>query len=193
MKGTESMSKYTKLYLGSTALYVVGVSLAYFVTSSSTCCAKNLTSNTYQPKENVKMLQIRENSQSPSALQDPAKAVEYFDGELNFKTNPYGVNRMIEEGAKNITIVDVRSAKDFANGHIPGAINIPFDKHMGFEGSETLFSGLRKDGFNYIYCYKHLCNLAQKAGKKFASLGYPVKEMVGGFEEWKNHKYPIEK
>jgi rhodanese-related sulfurtransferase len=38
-----------------------------------------------------------------------------------------------------------------------------------------------------------LCNLAQKAAKKFASLGYPVKEMAGGFTEWEKKKYPIEK
>jgi rhodanese-related sulfurtransferase len=38
-----------------------------------------------------------------------------------------------------------------------------------------------------------LCNLGEKAAKKFTSLGYPVKEMVGGFEEWKRHKLPIEK
>jgi rhodanese-related sulfurtransferase len=128
-----------------------------------------------------------------SQVQDSTKAVEYFESELNFTTNPYGVNRALEEKAKNITIVDVRDAQSFAQGHIPGAINIPYDKHEGFSGTETEFPGLRKDGFNYVYCYMHLCNLAQKAAKKFASLGYPVKEMVGGFDEWKASKYPVEK
>lgn len=128
-----------------------------------------------------------------SKLQDSKKAVEYFENELNFTTNPYGTKKVVDGEVKNVTIVDVRDAKSFAAGHIPGAINIPFDKYKGFEGSETEFSGLRKDGYNYVYCYEHLCNLAQKAAKKFASLGYPVKEMVGGFEEWKAHDYPIEK
>lgn len=128
-----------------------------------------------------------------SQIQDSAKAVEFFENELNFTTNPYGVNRALEEKAKDVTIVDVRDANSFAQGHIPGAINIPYDKNNGFTGPETTFSGLRKDGFNYVYCYEHLCNLAQKAAKKFASLGYPVKEMVGGFDEWKKRKYPVEK
>lgn len=126
-------------------------------------------------------------------LQDSAKTVEYFANELNFKTNPYGIKKALDTKAKNITIVDVRSANDFARGHIPGAINVPFEKYSSFEGSETEFPGLRKDGFNYVYCYEHLCNLSQKAAKKFASLGYPVKEIVGGFEAWKDHNYPIEK
>ncbi len=132
-------------------------------------------------------------SQTQSPLQNTKKAVEFFAAELDFKTNPYGVNRMIEEKANNITIVDVRSAKDYAKGHIPGAINVPYDQYNGFTGSETEFPGLTKDKVNVIYCYELLCNLAQKAAVKFASLDYPVKEMAGGFAEWKTHKYPIVK
>ena len=126
-------------------------------------------------------------------IQDSQKAVEFFEQELEFKTNPHGVKAVIDGKVNNITIVDVRSAAEFAKGHIPGAINIPPEKHAAFKGNETEFLELRKDGYNYVYCYQLLCNLGQMAAKKFASLGYPVKEMVGGFEEWKEHKYPIEK
>lgn len=125
--------------------------------------------------------------------QDSKKAVEYFENELNFKTNPHGVKSVVDGKTKNVTIVDVRSEKDYAKGHIPGAINIPWEKHQSFDGPETEFPELRKKGYNYVYCYELLCNLAQKAAKKFASLGYPVKEMAGGFEEWKAHDHPIEK
>lgn len=126
-------------------------------------------------------------------IQNSKDAVEFFEKELSYKTNPYGTNRAIEEKAKNITIVDVRSAKDYAEGHIPGAINIPYEQHSGFDGAEKEFSELRRDGYNYVYCYKHLCNLGQKAAKKFASLGYPVKEIVGGYNSWVEEGYPVEK
>lgn len=126
-------------------------------------------------------------------IQDTAKAVQYFSEELNFKTNPHGTKHVVDGTIKNVTIVDVRTAEAFAEGHIPGAINIPYDKFNGFDGNETEFPSLRKDGFNYIYCYQLLCNLGQKAAKKFASTGYPVKEMVGGFQAWKEGGYPIEK
>lgn len=126
-------------------------------------------------------------------VQDSTQAIEFFKDELNFTTNPHGINALISKKAQGITIVDVRTTADYAKGHIPGAINIPFDQHNGFEGSETVFPELRKDGFNYVYCYKHLCNLGQKAALKFASLGYPVKEMVGGFSEWEKENYPTEK
>ena len=133
-----------------------------------------------------------ENSPQPS-LQDSQKAFEYFENELNFTTNPQGTKQVVDGKVKNVTIIDVRDEKSFAEGHIPGAINMPAKKYNNFAGAETEFPGLRKDGFNYVYCYENLCSLAQKAAKKFASLGYPVKEIAGGFEEWKEHQYPIEK
>ena len=131
--------------------------------------------------------------QSQKEIQDTVKAAKFFEDELNYKTNPHGVKMAVDGKVKNVTIVDLRSAKDFAKGHIPGAINLPYNKYGNFEGAETEFAGLRKDGLNYVYCYELFCNLSLKAAKKFASLGYPVKEMVGGFSEWKKHKYPIEK
>ncbi len=135
--------------------------------------------------------EVQEPLQKP--LQDSQKAVEFFEEELNFKTNPHGVKAVVDGKVKNVTIVDVRDAKSFAEGHIPGAINIPWEKHESFDGAETEFPELRKDGYNIVYCYEALCNLAQKAARKFASRGYPVKEMAGGFEEWKKGKYPIQK
>jgi len=126
-------------------------------------------------------------------IQDTQKAVQYFEEELNFKTNPHGTKYVVDGTIKNVTLVDVRAAKDYAEGHIPGAINIPYDKYNNFEGNETAFPGLRKDGYNYIYCYELLCNLGQKAAKQFASKGYPVKEMVGGFQSWQEKGYAAEK
>jgi len=131
-------------------------------------------------------------SLAENPAQDTSKAEQYFANELDFKTNPYGVKKALENKESNIAIIDVRASKDFAAGHIPGAISIPYDKY-NFDGSDTEFPGLKKDGYNYVYCYKAECNLAQKAAKKFASLGYPVKEIVGGFQSWKNDKFPVEK
>ena len=128
-----------------------------------------------------------------SVPQNTEKAAQYFQEELDYKTNIYGVKQAIDNKATDITIVDVRLAKDFAKGHIPGAINLPYDQYANFEGTGPEFPGLRKEGYNYIYCYTAGCNLAQKAARKFALLGYPVKEVVGGFAAWKDSKYPVER
>lgn len=132
-------------------------------------------------------------SPKETKIQDTKKAVEYFQNELNFTTNPHGVNAVLEGEVKNVTIVDVRAEKDFVKGHIPGAINLPYDKYNSFEGNEKNFPGLRKDGYNYVYCYQLLCNLGQQAAKAFAKAGYPVKEMKGGFKSWEDDDYKVEK
>lgn len=129
---------------------------------------------------------------SSTVLQDSAKAQQFFQDQLDFTTNPSGVKAVVEGRVTNVTIIDVRSEEDYAKSHIKGAINIPFNKHSAFKGDEKEFPELRKDGFNYVYCYDAFCNLGMMACKKFSSLGYPVKEVKGGFEEWKNHKYPVE-
>lgn len=126
-------------------------------------------------------------------IQNSEKAVEFFQHELDYKTNPHGVMQVLNGNVKNVTIIDLRTEKAFAEGHIPGAINLPYDKYHNFDGPESQFPGLRKDGYNYVYCYELLCNLGQKAAKKFASVGYPVKEIVGGYKSWKEAGNPIEK
>ena len=40
--------------------------------------------------------------------------------------------RLVEEGAR---VVDVRTPQEFAAGHVPGAVNIPFDQ-LGARASE---------------------------------------------------------
>lgn len=125
-------------------------------------------------------------------VQDTEAAFRYFETELNFTTGP-GTARKVSEGKLEGVIVDLRKKEHFDKGHVPGAINLPFDKYDGFEGEQTDFPGLSKDKINYLYCYELLCNLSQKAGKKFASLGYPVKEIRGGFKSYEEHSYPIEK
>ena len=112
------------------------------------------------------------------------KAKEYFEAKMAFTTGPVELERMMKQGQVNV--VDVRAAEDYAEGHIPGAVNLPKDKW------EAL-GGLRKDKTNVIYCYSQVCHLAAAAALEFASKGYPVMELEGGFRSWKEHEMDIEK
>lgn len=131
-------------------------------------------------------------TKKPVPVQNTTEAEQFFKKELDFKTNAYATKKVVDGEVKNVTIVDVRSAESYKAGHIPGAINLPDEKYNSFTGNETEFPGLRKDGYNYVYCYHGTCNLSQKAAMKFASLGYPVKEIVGGYDGYKD-RYPVEK
>jgi rhodanese-related sulfurtransferase len=118
-------------------------------------------------------------------ISDPQKAKEYFEAKITFTTGPVELERMMKQG-ESINIVDVRAAEDYAEGHIPGAVNLPKDKWHTLEG-------LRKDKTNVLYCYSQVCHLAATAAVEFASKGYPVMEMEGGFRAWKEHDMDIEK
>lgn len=122
---------------------------------------------------------------STNRIHDPSRARAYFEDKLAFTTGPVELGRWIKAGEDNLVIVDVRAAEDFAKGHIPGAINLPKDKWDKLQG-------LANDKTNVVYCYSQQCHLAANACVRFAASGYPVMELEGGFDGWKDHQLEIE-
>jgi rhodanese-related sulfurtransferase len=118
-------------------------------------------------------------------VHDPVKAKEYFDSKLAFTTGPAELNQMIKSG-ESIQIIDVRESEDYAKGHIPGALSLPKSEWGSFRG-------LSRDKTNVVYCYTAVCHLAASACAEFASEGYPVMELEGGFEEWKENDLDVER
>lgn len=79
----------------------------------------------------------------------------------------------IESGA---LIIDVRTAQEYAQGHIKGAVNVPFDVAVAqFKALE-----IRKDRNIVLYCRS-----GNRSGKAFNSLkaaGYSKLHNGGGFD-----------
>ena len=117
-------------------------------------------------------------------LPDPIRAREFFRDIMEFTTGPIELDHRIQ-AHDNINIVDVRDAEDYAKGHIPGAVSLP-------RGQWATFAGLYRDKANVLYCYTQTCHLAAEAASLFASNGYPVMEMKGGFAEWQRARLKIE-
>jgi rhodanese-related sulfurtransferase len=86
-----------------------------------------------------------------------------------------------------VNVVDVRAAEYYAEGHIPGAVDLPKDPRW-----ETL-EGLRRDKLNVLYCFSHVCHLAAAAGVEFSDKSFSVMEMDGGMRAWREHELDIEK
>lgn len=118
-----------------------------------------------------------------------AKAKKYFQDKLDFTTGPVELERWVKQG-QPVNIVDVRAAEDYAEGHVPQAVNLPKDQ---WHDPKMLKTRLRKDKINVLYCYSHVCHLAATAAVQFASKGYPVMELEGGWRWWKNDGFEIEK
>jgi rhodanese-related sulfurtransferase len=117
-------------------------------------------------------------------LNSPERALEFFGGKLDFTISPAEVHEQIEKGWKNF-IVDVRAVRDFIQGHVPKAINLPF-------GLCDRISSWRNDRPLIIYGYSPTCRLAAHAALEFARQGHSVMELEGGFEAWKENRLPIE-
>jgi rhodanese-related sulfurtransferase len=103
---------------------------------------------------------------------------------MAFTTGPVELHRMLKSG-ENINVIDVRESEDFAKGHIQGAINLP-------KSEWSSLNGLSKDKTNVVYCYTAVCHLGAAACLEFASKGFPVMELDGGFDEWKENDLEVE-
>ena len=75
-------------------------------------------------------------------------------------------------------ILDVRRADEFAEGHIPGAINIPNESIGTAEISELP----DKDQLILVYCRSG--NRSKQASKKLVALGYTNIVEFGGIIDW---------
>ncbi|MEW6722795.1 MAG: rhodanese-like domain-containing protein [Candidatus Micrarchaeota archaeon] len=113
-------------------------------------------------------------------------AVKFFTEKLEYTTSPTDVHRMVEEKDKDHVFVDVRDAKSFEAGHVPGAISVPA------AAMPDMLDKLPKGKILVLYCYNIVCFAAPRAALYLARKGYKVKELVGGFEEYKNRDHPVE-
>ena len=84
---------------------------------------------------------------------------------------------MMEEGSGYI-ILDVRTPEEFADKHIPGAINIPNETISTEEIPELP----DKDQLILVYCRSG--NRSKQASEKLAALGYTNIVEFGGINDW---------
>lgn len=118
-------------------------------------------------------------------LPDPARAQAYFDNKLSFTTGPVELDRLLKSH-ENVNVIDVREEEDYRKGHVPSAVNLPAPRWDSLEG-------LSKDRINVVYCYSQQCHLAARAARQFAGNGFPVMELEGGFEAWRDYDMDVEK
>lgn len=84
---------------------------------------------------------------------------------------------MMEEET-GYTILDVRTAQEYSEKHIPGAINIA-NESIGTEDIPELPD---KDQLILVYCRSG--NRSKQASKKLVKLGYTNIVEIGGINSW---------
>jgi rhodanese-related sulfurtransferase len=77
----------------------------------------------------------------------------------------------------NVNVIDIRNIQSFNNNHIPGAINIPYEKLIIDPSKYLSFSKVY-----YLYCQKGISS--KKIAFILSRMGYKVYSLEGGYEEW---------
>src|SRR5579884_3122270 len=93
-----------------------------------------------------------------------------------------------QEVGRAPTIIDVRSADEYAAGHLPGARNIPVDE-LGEHLAE-----IPRDRPVVTYCMMRHRGSArcERAADMLRSDGYQARAIEGGLPAWKAAGYPVE-
>jgi rhodanese-related sulfurtransferase len=112
-----------------------------------------------------------------TAAAEPEDAAIHFQSKLTLETDAWDVKTDMERGRSDFIVIDTRSPADFEARRIAGAINLPY-RTMNAQTT----AHLPKDKVLVTYCWHTGCNASAKGALKLASLGFRVKELVGGLE-----------
>jgi rhodanese-related sulfurtransferase len=119
---------------------------------------------------------------------DPAAAADFFRTRLSLETDPADLNVDLQRAATGIVVVDARANPDsWEECRIPGALRLPYRSI-----DETSTRDLPRDAVVVVYCWGPACNAASKAAFRLASLGFRVKELIGGIEYWIREGFEVE-
>lgn len=91
-------------------------------------------------------------------------------------------------GASEVQLLDVRTAEEFAEGHLESAINI--DVHA-MDFTQKVSEQLDKSQPIYLYCRSG--KRSMMAAKALEKKGYSIVNLKGGILGWLDAGYPISK
>jgi rhodanese-related sulfurtransferase len=94
------------------------------------------------------------------------------------------LRRLVEDGA--VTLLDVRPAHEYRQGHIPSARSMPVAE------LERRLAELPRDREVVAYCRGPYCVYADEAAQLLQQHGFQVRRLEEGFPEWRAAGLPVE-
>ncbi len=109
--------------------------------------------------------------------------MDFYQRKLSYEMDSFDVYEAVERG-EPIVVVDGRSGSAYAEEHIPGAVSLPH-REISFNSTEAL----DKSKIYVCYCDGIGCNASTKTALKLLTLGFQVRELIGGLDWWKRDGY----
>jgi 3-mercaptopyruvate sulfurtransferase SseA len=92
---------------------------------------------------------------------------------------------------RSALFLDARSSDQFAEGHIEGAVNLPwdeFDHHFA-----PVMAGISPETLLVTYCDGESCGLSKELAMALLAKGYTnVRVLVNGWTLWQEKRLPVE-
>ena len=107
----------------------------------------------------------------------------HYESKLAYEMDSWDVYAALEAG-EDLVIVDGRTKAAYEREHIPGSMNLPH-REICFNATESL----DKTKTYVCYCDGIGCNASTKTAVKLLTLGFKVKELIGGLDWWKRDGY----
>ncbi len=119
---------------------------------------------------------------------------DYYLVENAVLASPHSIRKAIDKGDSGFILVDLRSAQEYEEEHIIGAVNIPAYKDpntSAYGDVDRIVNSFRElkaenSGKDLIvYCYSIPCMTGRKIGKMLAEHDIYVKHLGVGWNEWR--------
>lgn len=104
-------------------------------------------------------------------------------GEVDLVSHEELLRRMDSD---EVLLIDVREPHEYAEAHLPGAVNIPFGRLL------DELDALPQDRDVVAYCRGAYCVLAHDAVRLLAAQGRTITRMRDGIREWRDSGHPLE-
>lgn len=111
--------------------------------------------------------------------------MSFYVRKLDYEMDSADLHEALEKD-EPIVVVDGRSASSYAREHIPGAVSLP---HREISSNST--KSLDKSKLYVCYCDGIGCNASTKTALKLLTLGFRVRELIGGLDWWKRDGYAV--
>lgn len=124
-------------------------------------------------------------------LTDPA-AILGSSGESVAYPDSVSLNELLELTGKGANLLlDARSIFDYEEGHIPGAVSLPYEEFEDFHPDRE--ESLAEFDLLLIYCTGRSCDLAERLSNLLArSYEGSIRIFRGGIEEWMETGFEVE-